>query len=146
MDDQIWTLHHLDGSNRLCATCLIPKINFGITGFSMASWIFSSEKESSYGNEFSLLLSVGKTYLMKELEMRHQQTDAPQETKVMSALSDHPLKNDLTLVAKVSSAAVGVISVEDDQEEAEAEHVVVRMPLLEAKEHLRWRTLQLPKT
>ena len=42
---------------------------------------FSSEIESSSGDkEFSLLLSVGKTSLMRELEMRHPQTNVPQET------------------------------------------------------------------
>ena len=74
------------------------------------------------------------------------QTDVPQKTGVLSALSGHPLRSDLTLVAKVSSTAVGVLSVEDDQEEAEEENVVVQMPFLEAKEHLRRRTLQLPRT
>ena len=108
---------------------------------------FPSETESSSGeNECSLLLSVGQNYLMKELEMRHQQTDVPQETGVLSALSGHPLRSDLTLVAKVSSTAVGVLSVEGVQEEAEAEIVEVQMPFLEAKEHLQRRTLQLPKT
>ena len=65
--------------------------------------------------------------------------------RVLSALSGHQLRSDLTLVAKVSSAAVGVLSVEGVQEEAEDENVVAQMPLLEAKrKHLRWRTLQLP--
>ena len=53
-------------------------------------------------------------------------------------------KSDVTLVAKVS--AVGLLSVEGVQEEAEEDNVVVQMPFSEAKEHLRWRTLQLPKT
>ena len=98
----------------------------------------SSEVESSSGeNEFSLLLSVGKTSLMRELEMRHLQTDVPQETGVLSALSGHPLRSDLTLVAKVSLAAVGVFPVEDVQEGAEEDIVKVQMPFLEAKEHLR---------
>ena len=78
--------------------------------------------------------------------MRHMQTDVPHNTGVWSALSGHPLRSDLTLVAKVSSAAVGVLSVEGVQQEAEKENVVVQMPFVEAKEHIRWRTLQLPKT
>ena len=67
--------------------------------------------------------------------MRHLQTDVPQETRVLSALSGHPLRSDLTLVAKVSSAAVGLLSVEGVQEEAEKDNVVVQMPFSEAKEH-----------
>ena len=78
--------------------------------------------------------------------MRRMQTDVPQETEVLSALSGHPLRSDLTLVAKVSSTAVGVLSVDDDQEEAAEEKMVVQVPFLEAKGHLRRRILQLPNT
>ena len=113
----------------------------------MASLIFSSEIESSSGdNDFVLLLSVGKTYLMRELEMRHQQTDVLPKTETLSVRSGHPLRNDLTLVVRVSSAAVEVPPVGDDQVEAVEVKVVVMMPFLEAKGHLQQRTLQLPKT
>ena len=78
--------------------------------------------------------------MMRELEMRHPQTNVPPKTGVLFARSGHPQRSDLTLVAKVSSIVVGVLSVEDDQAEAEEEKVVVS-----EKEHLRRRTLQLPK-
>ena len=78
--------------------------------------------------------------------MRHPQTHVQQETKVVSALSGHQLRSDLTLVSKVSLAAVGVISVEVVQEEAEEKMTVVQKPFSEAKEYLRWRILKLPRT
>ena len=78
--------------------------------------------------------------------MRHPQTDVPQETGVLFALSGHPQSSDMTLVVKVSSVVVGVLSVDDDQVEAVEVKVVVLMPFLEAKGHLQQRTLQLPKT
>ena len=113
----------------------------------MASWIFfSSEIASSSENEFSLLLSVGKTSLMRESEMRHRQTDIPPKTGVLFARSGHQQKGDITLVVRVPSTVVEVLSVDDDQVEAVEEKVVVQVPFLEAKEHLQWRTLQLPKT
>ena len=65
--------------------------------------------------------------------MRHPQAYVQQEARVVSALNGHQLRGDLTLVSKVSLAAVGVISVEDVQEEAEEEIVVVQMPFSEAK-------------
>ena len=76
----------------------------------MALWKISSEIESSSGeNEFSLLLSVGRTSLMRELEMRHPQTNVPPKTEVLFARSGHPQRSDLTLVVRVSSAAVEVL-------------------------------------
>ena len=84
--------------------------------------------------------------MMRELEMRHPQTNVPPKTEVLFARSGHPQRSDLTLVVRVSSTAVGILSVDDDQAEAEEEKVVVQVPFLEAKGHLRWRTLQLPKT
>ena len=78
--------------------------------------------------------------------MRHPPTNVQQETRVVSALSGHQLRSDLTLVSKVPLAAVGVISVEVVQEEAEEEIVVVQTPFSVAKEYLRWRILQLPRT
>jgi hypothetical protein len=82
---------------------------------------------------------------MRELEMRRPQTNLLPKTGVLFARSGHPQRSDLTLVVRVSSAAVGVVSVDDDQAEAEEEKVVVQVPFLEATGHLR-RTLQLPKT
>ena len=78
--------------------------------------------------------------------MRHLQTDVPQETGVLSALCGQPLRSDLTLVAKVSSTAVGVLSVEGVQEEVEEANVVVQMPSSEAKVHLLWTTRPLPRS
>ena len=77
--------------------------------------------------------------------MRHPQTNNPPKTGVLFARSGHPQRNDLTLVVKVSSTAVAVLSVDDDQVEAVEEKVVVQVPFLEAKVHLRRRTLQLPR-
>ena len=78
--------------------------------------------------------------------MRHLRTDVLQDMRALSALSGHPLRSGLTLVVKVSPTAVGLLSVEGVQEEAEEENVVVQMPFSEAKEHLRWRTRPLPRT
>ena len=78
--------------------------------------------------------------------MRRPQTHVPPKTEVLFARSGHPQRSDLTLVLRVSSTAVGVLSVDDDQVKAVEEKVVVQVPCLEAQEHLRRRTLQLPRT
>ena len=65
--------------------------------------------------------------------MRHPPTNVQQDTRVVSALSGHQLNSDMFLV---SAAAVGVISVEVVQAEAE-EDMEVQKPFSEAKECLQ---------
>ena len=50
--------------------------------------------------------------------MRHQRTNVPPKTEVLSARSGHQQKRDLTLVVRVPATAVKVLSVDDDQVEA----------------------------
>ena len=62
--------------------------------------------------------------------MHHPQTNVPPKTEVLFARSGHPQRGGLTLVVRLSSAAVEVLSVDDDQVEALEVKVVVLMPFL----------------
>ena len=53
---------------------------------------------------------------------------------LLFARSGHQQKGDLTLVVRVSSTAVEVLSVDDDQVEAVEEQIVVQVPFLAAKD------------
>ena len=118
-----------------------------IIRFSATSREFSSEIESSSGeNEFSLLLSDGRTSERKESLRRHQLIGVQMEAEGLFAPNDHLQKSALILVVRVLLPAVAVISVDYEQVEAREVKTVVPVFFVEVREHLQQRTLLLPRT
>ena len=108
---------------------------------------FASEIESLSGeNQFSLLLSDGRTSERKESLRRHQLLSVQMVIEELSAQNDHLPKSALILVVKVFSPAVEVVSVDYEKVEAEEVKAAVLVFFVEVRAHLQQRTLPLPRT